>query len=366
MPPAHPNRTESPYLFHAFEVSYFSAKVRSALRYKGVWVDERRADHREIMRRTGMRFIPMVITPDGETWQDSTEIYKELEVRHPDPPLFPDGPLQCLAAHLVEIYTDEFGLIPAMHYRWGTPLAEEVARARFSAMTGNEEIGNKAADRMVAARFLVGASVEAGTEIEAHTRDLLDALSAHHATHPYLLGARQSFADCALMGVIDGHLFHDLVSRELLLKNAMQVVGWIDRCNYPNQDEQGEWLEGDALAPTLIKVLSAMGRDAAPVILEIVREIEEWADANPGAKNEIPAPIKIGKISLRGVSADRMINAYTLFSLQQVLDHFRALTTADQIRITSALAETGWNELLAYEPRHRVEKKNFKLVIESN
>ena len=37
--------------------------------------------------------------------------------------------------------------------------------------------GNMAADRMVAARFLVGASAEAGTEIEAHTRELQGTLT---------------------------------------------------------------------------------------------------------------------------------------------------------------------------------------------
>ena len=31
------NRTDAPYQLQAFEVSYYSAKVRPALRYKGLW-----------------------------------------------------------------------------------------------------------------------------------------------------------------------------------------------------------------------------------------------------------------------------------------------------------------------------------------
>ena len=31
------NPTPAPYRFHAFDVSYFSAKVRPALRYKQLW-----------------------------------------------------------------------------------------------------------------------------------------------------------------------------------------------------------------------------------------------------------------------------------------------------------------------------------------
>jgi hypothetical protein len=218
---------------------------------------------------------------------------------------------------------------------------------------------------MVAARYMVGAAAEAGEQIEAHTREVLDALSAHFSAQPYLLGARQSFADCALMGLMDGHLFHDLVSRELLLQTAPPVVGWIDRCKYPNEDQQGQWLAGDALAPSLIDVLTAMGRDAAPAILEVVRQIEDWADAHPEEFEEIPNLIGTCKISLRGVSADRMVDAYTLYSVQQALDHLRSLDTADRDRVGSALADTGWGELLAHELRHRVSKRNFRLVFDA-
>ena len=58
----------------------------------------------------------------------------QLEARHPDPPLFPSTPVQRAAAHLVDLYVDEFALIPAMHYRWGSELGEASTRARFSAM----------------------------------------------------------------------------------------------------------------------------------------------------------------------------------------------------------------------------------------
>ena len=66
------NPTPAPYRFHAFEVSYFSAKVRPALRYKQLWFEELRADLAEVQRRTGLGFIPILVTPEGETWQDSS------------------------------------------------------------------------------------------------------------------------------------------------------------------------------------------------------------------------------------------------------------------------------------------------------
>ena len=54
------NQTPAPYAFHVYEVSDFSAKLRPALRYKKLWYEERRADLREIQRRTGL-------SPPGRT-----------------------------------------------------------------------------------------------------------------------------------------------------------------------------------------------------------------------------------------------------------------------------------------------------------
>jgi glutathione S-transferase len=355
-----PNR---PYVFHAFEVSYFSAKVRPALRYKRLWVDEVHADYHLIRERTGHTFIPMLLTPEGVAWQDSTDIYDRLEEHHPDPPLFPPTPVQRIAAHLVELYVDEFALIPAMHYRWGSELGEASARARFIAMVGSEEVGTAAAVRMAKARIMVGAKDENAPAIEAHTRDLLDALSVHFQAHPYLLGERMSFADCALMGPLDGHFFTDLVSRRLLLETARPVVGWIERCNHPNTPAQGAWLADDALAPTLREVLGVMGRDAAPILLEGLAVFERWADTAP--RDGEPLPRMVGSIesNLRGLPLVRYAGSYAPWLVQRVLDDYRALGSTDRKSVDETMVGTGWEALLAHEPRHRVIKRGFELVL---
>ena len=357
---------DRPYLFHAFEVSYFSAKVRPALRYKRLWYDEVHADYRLIQQRTGLTFIPMLITPDDETWQDSTDIYDRLEARHPDPPLFPATPVQRIAAHLVELYTDEFALIPAMHYRWGSELGEASARARFIAMVGDEERGSTAAARMAKARLALGANDESAPAIEAHTHDLLDALSTHFQAHPYLLGERMSFADCALMGPLDGHLFTDLVSRKLLLETARPVVGWIERCNHPNAPAQGEWLADDALAPTLREVLTVMGQDAAPTLLNGLDVFERWADTAPEDLEELPRAVGQIESTLRGLPLVRFAGSYAPLLVQRVLDEYRTLDPATRKPVDEAVAGTGWEAVLAHEPRHRLAKRGFKLVLETD
>lgn len=358
------NPTPAPYRFHAFEVSYFSAKVRPALRYKQLWFEELRADVAEVQRRTGLGFIPILVTPEGETWQDSSEILDRLEARHPEPPLFPRTPLQRIAALLVELYADEFGVAPAMHWRWGSPEREASSRARFVAMTGSESAGNRFADAMVRRRDGVGATPEAAPALEAHTRELLDALSAHLEAHAYLLGARMSLADCALMGLAHGHLFTDLYSRRLLLETAVPVVGWIERCNVPCADRQGDWLAGDALAGSLLSVLGVMGRDAAPILLESVACFEAWADANGKPGEEPPRGVGWLDTSLRGGPFRWAARSYTLWMLQRTLDVWRTLPSADRQRVRAALSGTGWEPLLDYVPRHRLGKQGFRLALE--
>jgi glutathione S-transferase len=363
MPPA-PAPTAAPYRFLAYDVSYFSGKVRPALRYKQLWYEERRAHIPEIQQRTGMAFIPVLVTPEDETWQDSTDILENLERRHPTPPLFPKTPVQRIAAQLIELYVDEFGVTPAMHTRWGTELGESSARARFSAMMGSAELGNRAADRMVMARKLLGATEETGPALDDHIRDLFDAESAHFENHPYLLGDRMSVADCALMGQHYAHFFVDLSSRRLLLETALHVVSWIERCNFPHPDEQGEWLADDALAPTLREVLGVMGRDGAPVILDGIREVEAWADARPDDGEKPPRFIGSCKTSLRDTPMERGASSYALWSVQRVVDFYLSLSDQERRAVDSAVAGTGWEPLLAYRPRHRLAKRGFTLVFD--
>ena len=83
----------SPYIFHGADVSYFSGKVRPAFPHKGLWVREIMPDILAIKRRTGLNFFPVVETPDGEMWQDTSEILDRLEAAHPSPPLFPTTPV---------------------------------------------------------------------------------------------------------------------------------------------------------------------------------------------------------------------------------------------------------------------------------
>lgn len=351
---------KSPYLYHAADLSYFSGKVRPALPQKNLWYREVLPNMKEIVGKTGVAFIPVLMTPDGEAWQDTSTILDRLEAAHPEPPLYPATPLQRIVAYLIELYGDEIGLLPAMHYRWSFPESEQKARIDFALGSGNRAAANQFADRMAQGKNMLGVSAATAPAIEAHLRELLDALCTHFETHRFLLGDAMSLADCGLMGPCYGHLFRDAVPQKLLRETAFRVCCWIERMNRPPLDQQG-WLPDDALAETLLPVLRTMA-DGVPLLLDAVREIDAWADANPGAAP--PRATGLYETPYRDTKLSLLCRPYTLFMLQRPLDAYKALDAAGRARVDAALAGSGWEALLACRPRHRMGKRGNELTFE--
>jgi len=103
-------------------LSLYSGKARGYLRWKNVPYREvlstREVYETQILPRLGYGMVPVLITPDGETVQDTTDIIDYLEAHQPGPSVYPQGPVQKLAALIFELFGDEWLLIAAMHYRW--------------------------------------------------------------------------------------------------------------------------------------------------------------------------------------------------------------------------------------------------------
>jgi glutathione S-transferase len=102
-------RAPLPILWH-LKVSNYNEKARWALDYKRV-AHERRAAipgrHRAIANRlTGGRTFPILML-NGTAVGDSTKIIEELELRHPEPPLYPADPDERRRALELEEFFDE-------------------------------------------------------------------------------------------------------------------------------------------------------------------------------------------------------------------------------------------------------------------
>ncbi|MDX2165480.1 MAG: glutathione S-transferase family protein [Deltaproteobacteria bacterium] len=367
MPPADLDRDHF-YRLYGSDVSYFTAKVRPALRYKRVPYVELLATpeaYRDvIIPRTGLAFIPVVVTDRDETLQDTSAILDALEERFPQPPLYPSDPVLRVIAYLVELYADEFLVLPALHYRWSFARSVAKARADFAATNGDVAMANQFADRISGSIGFVGVAPASIPAIEAHTADLLARLSRHFAQHPYLLGGRPSLADHALMGPLYAHLYLDAVPGDLLREQAPAVCHWIQRTNCPDPDARGEWAPYAELAPTLRPLLELIGQDAVPVLCDTVREVETWAATRPAGTVEPPRIVGGHATHLRGVEFNRYTSPYTLWMVQRPLDAYRALSAADRATVDAALAGSGCEKLLSLQPSLRLGKRGFKLVIE--
>ena len=90
--------------------------------------------------------------------------------------------------------------------------------------------------------------------------------------------------------------------------------------------------------------------------------IEAWADEHAVVGETPPRAVGVAEWPLRGATLTRGAQVYSLWMLQRILDPYRALSDTDRARVDSALAGTGWEPVLAYTPRHRLEKKGFDLV----
>jgi glutathione S-transferase len=356
------------YRFYATEISYFSAKVRPALRYKRVPFVEILPTpevYRQVIRpRTGLGFIPVVVTPQDETWQDTSAILDALEARVPQPPLYPASPVQRIVSHLLELYADECLVLPAMHYRWSFPESVAKARADFASSSGDPESASRFADRMSGGIRALGVVPESAAAIEAHTAELLSHLEAHFGKEPFLLGARPSLGDCSLMGPLYAHLYLDAVPGRLLRETAPRTCHWMERMNHPDPDAHEGWLPDDALAATLRPLLGLIGRDGVPMLLDTLRDFARWADAHGKPGEAPPRAVGFHPTRLRGASFQRYTSPYTLWMVQRVLDPYAALSAPERDAVDGALAGTGCEDLLAYAPRHRMEKRGFTLVLE--
>jgi glutathione S-transferase len=355
------------YRFYGAEISYFSAKPRPALRYKHVPFDEilptPRA-YREVIRpRTGLSQIPVLVTPEDQVFQDSSVILDELERRFPDPPLYPTTPVQRLVGYVLELYSDEFLIVPGVHYRWSFPESATKGLAEFAALSGDAETATKFAESVQMFTRLVGVSAETAPAIEAHTIELLDAFESHLDGHGFVLGDRPSLGDCALMGPIYPHFYNDAVPGRLV-RQRPKVCHWIQRMNYPDPQERGAWAPGDVIPPTLRPILELAGRDGVPFVLDVARSFEAWADQNTMQEGFLPRVVGMHPTALRGIAFERVTTPYTMWMVQRVVDAYRALDAGGRRAADAAFAGTGVEALFAYEPRRRVRRDPCRLVLD--
>ncbi len=363
-----------PYRLYALPHSLYSGKVRSYLRYKGIAFEERLSTLAEFRRfivpRTGIKMIPVVQTPDDVVVQDSTETIDLLEARFPARAVLPDTPVQRLVASLLELYGDEWLLLPAMHYRWsfwhqrahiddvlehfGLLLSPRAPRwlRRFA--------GRQFCRPFDGALPMLGITARTIPALETSYEALLDELDAHFAQHHYLLGGRASVADFGFIGPLYAHLGRDLYPKALMQRRAPNVWAWVQRMNEV-EPTIGGWLPDDNIPDTLLPVLRRMFAEQGPVLIDTVAQVERWLADNPEAAR-LPRVIGRHQFTLGGVDDSRAVFPYPQWMLQRSLDDHARLDGDARRRADALLASTGGTALMQVAICRRVARWNHRLV----
>ncbi len=341
------------YRLFSWEHSYFSGKARAYLRFKqrhgalGDGFEDILATPELIqgllIPRSGSGAVPQLQTPDGSWVQDSSEIIDVVEAAHPAAPVVPDPatrPRQMLAAYLLELFGDEWMVVPGFWERWyfsedgrspnhrgfneqqwGAVMAAGApGDARRAAGHGFFEaafgISTSRSDPRGVYAGLVhlgcGGDMEFAWQASQHR--ILERLEAHFSQHDFVLGGMPSLADYGLLASLYAHLYRDAVSGFALRTHFPIVCEWVERTNGEGAlnarmetqklyslDDDGEllprvatsdggaWLEDDAIPETLVPILEIFFEEMWPVLSDACRVLTAYIESDAHeAGGEVP------------------------------------------------------------------------------
>jgi glutathione S-transferase len=392
------------YRLFSWEHSYFSGKVRAYLRFKqeqqalGEGFEDILATPDLIARlltpKSGSGAIPQLEAPDGTWIQDTSGIIDYCEAAHPESAICPDplaSPRQRLAAYLIELLADEWVVVPAFWQRWyfsengREPSHRVYNEQQWGAVLAADAPGD--ARRAAGAKFFEAAfgishpredpkgvyagllhlGCDARTEHawQASQQALLGHLETHFLVHDYVLGGRPSLADFGLLGPLYAHLYRDPVPGFYLRTHFPLVCEWVERSNgegalnarrygqklYSLDDsgrltgrvassDAGAWLPDDAIAESLIPVLSVFFDEMWPVLRSAAATLRRFLESDAHSiGDELPGKtftVTPGFAELQqdggplshafeigGIEARRMVVPYQIWMWQRIVEALR-------------------------------------------
>lgn len=322
------------YRLYGWEMSLYSGKLRAYLRYKDIPFHERRPhllDMREIQKRVGARVMPVVRTPEGEWLQDTSHVIDVLEQRFPGVAIVPVTPRQRVAAYLLEAWGDEFWLPAAMHYRWNFP---ENYPAGFQREGGDNLLPgaprvlknwmiSKVAGAMSSYLPGLGVVPEQQATIERWTETMCDALDAHFAQHPYLLGTRPSIGDFGLIGPLYAHLGRDPYPARTLIAPRRHLAAWIQRMLHPPEPLSGTFLVDDEVPTSLMPIFASVFGEFWPQLQETLTVMQQ---ETPSAGRNYRRALGAIDIPMAGNRYRLAARPYSVWMAARALDAYTELS----------------------------------------
>lgn len=330
----------APFRLYGAELSPYSVKVRSYLRYKGLdfeWRARTNATQEEFQRYAKLPLIPVLVDADDNALQDSTPIIETLEAQYTDQSIVPEEASLAFLSALIEDYADEWLNKAMFHYRWSYPEDQESAAKRISDMIFEgaekpEGIEEQVRTRMISRLYHVGSSPETAPLIEGSFTRLLGLLDTLLGKRPYLFGGRPSLADFGLAGQLE-QLNSDPTPGTLLRAQAPNVVKWLERMEKPKAD--GAFASFAAVKDDIAELLRA----------EIAGAYLVWMDANGRAVANDANGVSVDIAGTTFVQKPQRYAAKAFSELR------RKRSLVEDEALAALLAETGVDALLAAASR---------------
>ncbi len=337
------------FTLYGTEVSLYSGKTRAYLRWKGIPFVEQLstlAVYRQIIvPNIGRRVIPVVRTPEGDYLQDTTAIIDALEARFPEPSVYPTRPAQRLVSLLLELYGDEWLVMPAMHYRW----QRKRQNLRFILSEFGRTMRPQTPRLLRPVLGLLPALVFGGlypnyfgigkamhAAVERSYLGFLDDFNAHLAQHAFLLGARPTIGDFGLIGPLYAHLYRDPAPGALMRQRAPNVARWVERMQQP-AEYTGPLLADDTIPETLLPILARLLREQMPVLTDTMRAVHAWCLDHPDT-HPLPRVIGRHRFQLEGQHSERAIQPYAQWMFQRPARFYQTLSDTERLTIDRQLA----------------------------
>ncbi|MEZ5972146.1 MAG: glutathione S-transferase family protein [Hyphomonadaceae bacterium] len=330
----------APFRLYGAELSPYSVKVRSYLRYKGLdfeWRARTNATQEEFQRYAKLPLIPVLVDAEENAFQDSTPIIEKLEAENPEPSITPTEPALAFLSALIEDYADEWLNKAMFHYRWTYPEDQESAAKRISDMIFEgaekpEGIEDQVRTRMISRLYHVGSSAETAPLIEGSFTRLLGLLDTLLGKRPYLFGGRPSLADFGLAGQL-AQLDSDPTPGILLRTQAPNVVRWLERMDAPKAD--GAFASFADVADDVMELLRS----------EIAAAYLLWMDANARAVADDASGVSV---DIGGITFAQKPQRYAAKAFGELKRKRAAL---EDEALAALLTATGIDALLASSPQ---------------
>ena len=358
MNPVPAQKTPQAIKLYGWQVSPYTAKIRSYLTYKNIPFTDNVPSfftlNGKIKKDTGQMIMPVVYQNESAI-QDSTVIMETLEAQYQERSIYPDNDVQHFLALLLEFFADEWLPLAALHYRWNFPdnrsfIYREFGKSALPYFPSfiQTHMGKVFGSKMSGYLPVLGIEPHMQKPLEDNTHEILNNLNNHLGQYNFIFGSQPSIADFALYGPIYSHLHRD-PAPENLVTPFKHIIKWINELNGDFKNTKHQWSNEDSLVASLKPLIKIWAKNHAPLIQQSIAAIAQWVNQlTPEQKSQnTKLPKFLGKASIviDDQQAKRLNLTYGYWMFSRIYDFYHSLNTKSQQQIKNLLDDQQTIEL---------------------